>query len=347
MTTAPAHICVVGAGTMGRGIAQVAVAAGHPVSLVDPDRGQLDAAAADIRDPAAAQAPRDRRHPRARGLRTATSVRRPPRRPRHGGHRGGRGEPGRQGVGVRARPRALRPEDAILATNTSSLSITEIAARTAAPSRVVGMHFFNPVPAMRLVEVVAGTRHRPGGRGGRRGAGHVAGARSSPTCSRRRASSSTVWPGPSTARPSGSLEEGAASPGDDRRDPARGGRVPDGSLRADGPHRQRRELHGHRDGVARVPLRPPLRAVAAAARARRRGQAGPQGGPRLLPLRGARRASDPGRRRAVGPGARRDHAARRVAAARGPAGRARASCRATASPGPCRACRSATWACSW
>ena len=65
-------------------------------------------------------------------------------------------------------------EDAILATNTSSLSITEIAARTADPSRVVGMHFFNPVPAMRLVEVVR-ARHRPGGRGGGRRAGHVLG----------------------------------------------------------------------------------------------------------------------------------------------------------------------------
>src|SRR5690242_21714570 len=43
------HICVVGAGTMGRGIAQVAVAAGHPVSLVDPDSGQLAAAVTDIR----------------------------------------------------------------------------------------------------------------------------------------------------------------------------------------------------------------------------------------------------------------------------------------------------------
>ena len=48
------------------------------------------------------------------------------------------------------------PADAVLATNTSSISITEIAARTARPARVIGMHFMNPVPVMPLVEVIRG-----------------------------------------------------------------------------------------------------------------------------------------------------------------------------------------------
>jgi 3-hydroxybutyryl-CoA dehydrogenase len=49
----------------------------------------------------------------------------------------------------------LKPE-AILASNTSSISITRLAAQTQKPSRVIGMHFFNPVPVMKLVEVVRG-----------------------------------------------------------------------------------------------------------------------------------------------------------------------------------------------
>lgn len=50
---------------------------------------------------------------------------------------------------------AVATDDTILATNTSSLSVARVAAATARPGRVVGMHFFNPVPLMRLVEVVA------------------------------------------------------------------------------------------------------------------------------------------------------------------------------------------------
>ena len=52
----------------------------------------------------------------------------------------------------------LVPSSAILASNTSSLSITEIAASTRRPERVVGMHFMNPAPVMKLVEVVRGLR---------------------------------------------------------------------------------------------------------------------------------------------------------------------------------------------
>ena len=51
---------------------------------------------------------------------------------------------------------AHAPENAILATNTSSISITKIAAATKRPHQVIGMHFMNPVPVMKLVEVIRG-----------------------------------------------------------------------------------------------------------------------------------------------------------------------------------------------
>jgi 3-hydroxybutyryl-CoA dehydrogenase len=54
------------------------------------------------------------------------------------------------------------PPDCVLATNTSSLSITAIAAACMAPARVVGMHFFNPAPVMPLVEIIPGAQTAPG-----------------------------------------------------------------------------------------------------------------------------------------------------------------------------------------
>ena len=65
------------------------------------------------------------------------------------------------------------PPDTILATNTSSLSVTEISVATSRPGKVVGLHFFNPAPVMKLVEIV-------------RTAGDAAGRGRAGSCARRR-----------------------------------------------------------------------------------------------------------------------------------------------------------------
>ena len=77
-------------------------------------------------------------------------------------------------LGIFRRLDEIAPEDAILATNTSSLSITEIAAVTQRPEKVIGMHFFNPVPVMKLVEINRGlaTSEETFSLCGRSGKGH-------------------------------------------------------------------------------------------------------------------------------------------------------------------------------
>jgi 3-hydroxybutyryl-CoA dehydrogenase len=151
------HLAVIGAGTMGHGIAQVAAVAGISVSLTDAVGGaagraleriaknlakgvELGKVAAADRDAALARiAPAD-------DLAVACS---------------------RADAVIEAVPEQLAlkheiftavdrsaPAHALLASNTSSLSIAEIAAAVRDPARVVGMHFFNPVHLMKLVEVV-------------------------------------------------------------------------------------------------------------------------------------------------------------------------------------------------
>jgi 3-hydroxybutyryl-CoA dehydrogenase len=146
------HVLVVGAGQMGGGIAQVVAASGRHVSLHDPYPGAIDRGLATIRKSLEKLAekggsdpdevlqritPVDEIVPAAlmieavvEDLETKTEV-------------------------FRAADTTL-PERAVLASNTSSIPITTLAEATDRPDRVIGMHFFNPVPVLKLVEVVRG-----------------------------------------------------------------------------------------------------------------------------------------------------------------------------------------------
>jgi 3-hydroxybutyryl-CoA dehydrogenase len=155
-------IGVVGAGTMGAGIAQVALEAGHPVRIFDPDPSAVDRARAAIATGLQRRAiRRGVAQPEARPtadesldrLFVASTL----------GPIAGESaltiEAAIEDIGVkRDLFRALdaeAPASAILATNTSALRVADIAGATTRPERVVGLHFFNPAPVMRLVEVVA------------------------------------------------------------------------------------------------------------------------------------------------------------------------------------------------
>jgi 3-hydroxybutyryl-CoA dehydrogenase len=151
------RVAVIGAGTMGHGVAQVAALAGFDTSLTDArpealepaleriranlakgvDRGKVDTDAADdaLRRLRLAQALDDTVE-RADLVIEAVVEDLEVKRARF------------------AQLDQLTPPDAILATNTSSLSIAAIAAATQRPARVLGMHFFNPVHIMKLVELV-------------------------------------------------------------------------------------------------------------------------------------------------------------------------------------------------
>lgn len=149
---------VIGAGTMGAGIAQVAAAAGHEVYLFDAAAG---AAAKGIERIAAGLEKLV-----ARG-RMESDVRDELRARIHAADETDKLagcalviEAIVEDLDVKrdvfARLEKICGDDAILASNTSSLSITAIAAHLDRPKRVVGMHFFNPAPIMKLVEVVSG-----------------------------------------------------------------------------------------------------------------------------------------------------------------------------------------------
>jgi 3-hydroxybutyryl-CoA dehydrogenase len=153
------RIAIIGAGTMGNGIAHVAAQHGKSVVLVDVDQAQLERALATVAKNLDRQIKKEVIDEAAKAatlarIETASDL---------------EAAVGEVDLVVEAVPeraelkyRVVEAADAaagpttIIATNTSSISITEIGARTGRPDRVIGMHFMNPVPVMQLVEVIRG-----------------------------------------------------------------------------------------------------------------------------------------------------------------------------------------------
>ena len=151
------HFLVIGAGTMGNGIAQVAATSGYKVTLMDVIPSQLDLAVKMIRKSVDKLVEKEKltELQRRAALEISTTVSM---------------EAASQADFI-IEAATENPElklkifkdldvisraEVILATNTSSISVTRIAAATHKPERVIGMHFMNPVPLMRLVEVIRG-----------------------------------------------------------------------------------------------------------------------------------------------------------------------------------------------
>ncbi|GAA4497857.1 hypothetical protein GCM10023172_13490 [Hymenobacter ginsengisoli] len=154
-------IGIIGSGAMGAGIAQVVATAGHEVHLLDQNAAALDKALASIgaslrklaeKGKLTAEATLARLHPTASmadfadcGLVIEAIV---------------------EDLGVKQQVfkqvEAIVSADCVLASNTSSLSITSIAAACQRPERFVGIHFFNPAPLMQLVEVIPAVQTRAG-----------------------------------------------------------------------------------------------------------------------------------------------------------------------------------------
>jgi 3-hydroxybutyryl-CoA dehydrogenase len=153
------NVSVIGAGTMGNGIAHVFAQKGFTVSLVDSQPQQLEKAVKTITQNLERQL--------AKGLLTEQESKETLARINTYPTIGAGVEKADLVVEAATENTELKltifreldrqaPADAILATNTSSISITKIAAVTARPSAVIGLHFMNPVPVMKLIEVING-----------------------------------------------------------------------------------------------------------------------------------------------------------------------------------------------
>src|SRR5205823_3612641 len=146
------HVLVVGAGQMGNGIAQVVAASGRRVSLYDAAPGATERGLATMRRSLEKLAEKGGPDPdevlgrvvQADDLVPADLLIEAVI------------EDADVKMDVFRRADELLPEGAVLASNTSSIPITALAAVTSRPERVIGMHFFNPVPVLKLVEVVRG-----------------------------------------------------------------------------------------------------------------------------------------------------------------------------------------------
>ncbi|NPA31793.1 MAG: 3-hydroxybutyryl-CoA dehydrogenase [Chloroflexi bacterium] len=151
------HIFVVGAGTMGSGIAQVAATAGYQVTLMDIAADQLERAKAVIDKSTAKLLSKGRltEEQRAAALAIRTTQSLDDAADADFVIEAATENPDIKLDIFRRLDEVTRPE-VILASNTSSIPITRIAAATQRPEQVIGMHFFNPVPLMSLVEVVRG-----------------------------------------------------------------------------------------------------------------------------------------------------------------------------------------------
>ena len=174
---------VVGAGIMGSGIAEVAARRGCDVVVREVDGRRGGRPGADRRAPSAGRCRSGKLHRRGPGRRAGPAAlhRRPTttwRTGRWSSRRSWRTRPRRPRSS--RRPRKIVRPDCLLASNTSSIPIMKLAAATSGPDRVIGMHFFNPVPVLPLVELVpslltspetleraAGLRRRPAGQADR------------------------------------------------------------------------------------------------------------------------------------------------------------------------------------
>ncbi len=151
------HIVVVGAGTMGNGIAQTAAVSGYRVTMTDIAQEYLDRAQATIArsvDRLAGKGTITAAQKTA-ALSIATAPNLEPVATADMVIEAATEDPDLK-LKLFAQLDRLAPSGVILASNTSSISLTKIASATARPDKVIGMHFFNPVPLMKLLEVIRG-----------------------------------------------------------------------------------------------------------------------------------------------------------------------------------------------